>query len=226
MNNMMEEALARAGVPQIDIPRTAFYAGLPENNVTNPQDLIFEHGYCYRGFRNFPPYLRGFDIAKSKKVLLIRDPRDMLVSYYFSMAQSHFVPNAGVVREHLLRQRAAAAAVDVNDYCISKIDYFKEEFRGYTSILGQQIRVFRYEDVIFRKAEWLAEMLLYFDVELADNEIQRIAKANDIRPERERPGDHIRQVTPGNFRKHLTKETIERLNNAYSEELAAYHYEK
>jgi hypothetical protein len=226
MNNMMEAALASAGVPQIDIPRTAFCAGLPENNVTNAHDLIFERGYCYRGFRNFPPYLREFDIAESKKVLLIRDPRDMLVSYYFSMAQSHFVPNAGVVREHLLRQRATATVADINDYCFSKIDFFKGEFRGYSGILGTEIRIFRYEDVIFRKAEWLADMLTYFDVELADSEIQRIAKANDIRPENERPGDHIRQVTPGNFRKHLTEETIERLNSAYAEELAVYCYQK
>src|SRR5215469_436216 len=62
LNRIMNSAMILGNIPQIAIPDVAFAAGLPENRILNAQDLIFERGYCYRGFRIFPPYLRHFDI--------------------------------------------------------------------------------------------------------------------------------------------------------------------
>jgi hypothetical protein len=67
-------------------------------------------------------------------------------------------------------------------------------------------------------------MLDYFGVALDGATVERIARENDVWPEAERPLEHIRQVRPGNFRKHLNRESIEALNSEFRDLLATYSY--
>jgi hypothetical protein len=224
LNRMMNFALIRSKVPQIAIPEVAFAAGLPENDILNPEEFIFERGYCYRGFRVFPGYLRGFDLSEKKKVLLVRDPRDMVVSYYFSMAKSHVIPQ-GAIRDQMLALRRTAENLDIDEFCLNHAQFFRREFLSYQHLFRSDIRIYRYEDIIFAKEEWLREMLDYFGVSIESDHVARIAAENDVRPQEERPHEHIRQVTPGNFRKHLSKTSIERLKVEFEEILNQFEYE-
>jgi len=224
LNKMMNSALILANIPQIAIPDVAFAAGLPENNILNAEEMIFERGYCYRGFRIFPSYLRNFDIAKNKKILLVRDPRDMIVSYYFSMSQSHMIPDSGPVRDELMSVRGIAKSVGIDEFCLSNYRKFLKEFKSYGNIFGSELRVYRYEDVIFNKPDWLNDMLWYLGFVLSPDDRKRIAEENDIRPATERPKEHIRQVTPGNYRKHLSETTIQRLNSEFRDILDQFDY--
>jgi hypothetical protein len=224
MNRMLDQALFAAGVPQIPLPAIAFEAGLPPNEILNPEELVFERGYCYRNFHGVPPYLHKFDIAANKKILLIRDPRDIVVSYYFSMAKSHRLPPLGVVKKYLLNMRSMARRANIDQFCRSVAKEFKSQFRSYQSILSTELRLYRYEDVIFDKKAWLEDMLGYVGVALNDAKVTRIARENDIWPAVERPSKHIRQVTPGNFRKHLSRESIELLNSEFEHLLTEYNY--
>jgi hypothetical protein len=224
INRMLDQALSAAGIPQIPLAAIAFRAGLPEREILNPEELIFERGYCYRSFRGFPPYLRDFDISRNKKVLLIRDPRDITVSYYFSMAKSHSLPPSGIARKRLLGTRAKAVATSIDEFCCNIAKEFTAQFRTYQPILPTELRVYRYEDVIFDKRGWLADMLDYFGVALDREIIAATAREHDIWPEEERPLEHIRQVKPGNFRKHLSRDSIDRLNAEFEPMLREYNY--
>jgi len=226
LNDMMAAALERAGIPQIAIPEATFSAGLAEHTISNPEEIVFARGYCYRGFRRFPAYLGGFDLARQKKILLVRDPRDMAVSLYFSIAESHSMPAQGTLRDNLMAQRAQARAMGIDEFCIGRVAFIRSEFEGYEPILASETRIYRYEDVIFDKAAWLADMLAYLGVVLEPAAIARIAAANDIRPDRERPAEHVRQVAPGNHRKHLAPTTRDRLDREFSDILVRYEYAK
>jgi Sulfotransferase domain len=224
MNRMLDQALSAAGVPQVPLPSIAFEAGLPANEILNPEELIFPQGYCYRNFHGFPPYLHRFDISGNKKILLIRDPRDIVVSYYFSMAKSHRLPRLGVVKRYLLNMRDKARTANIDQFCRSVAKEFKSQFRSYQSILSTDLRLYRYEDVVFDKKAWLEDMLGYVGVALSPAKLGRIARENDIWPEVERPSKHIRQVMPGNFRKHLSRESIDVLNAEFEPLLTEYKY--
>jgi Sulfotransferase domain len=224
LNKMLDTAFMRAGVPQIAIPELTFAAGLPDDPILNPEDFLFDNGYCYRGFRIFPSYLRYFDITKNKKILLVRDPRDMIVSYYFSMSQSHMIPDSGPLRDELMSKRDTIKKVSVDDFCLKHFDILQKEFKSYRTVFGSQLRVYRYEDVIFNKLNWLKDMLWYLGFALSSDDRKRIAEENDIRPTIERPHEHIRQVTPGNYRKHLSKTTIKRLNFEFRDMLDQFDY--
>lgn len=224
MNIMLVSALDYAKVPHIGMSEWAFAAGLPENEITNADEFIFPRGYCYRGYRQFPPYLRSFDIAQNKKVLLVRDPRDIIVSDYFSTRYSHAIPAQGSVRDELLKLRDLADNSGIDDYCLSQAPFYRSEFDGYRHIEATELRLYRYEDVIFNKQSWLEDMLSYFDISVPSSVIESIAEANDIRPEQERPTEHIRNVFPANFRLHLKQATIDMINQEFHDVLSRYGY--
>jgi hypothetical protein len=224
LNRIMNSALMLANVPQIAIPDVAFAAGSPENNILNAEQMIFERGYCYRGFRAFPSYLRNFDITKNKKILLVRDSRDMIVSYYFSMRQSHMIPDSGPVRDELMSARSAGKSSEINTFCLHNYQMFIKEFESYRNIFDTDLRVYRYEDIIFSKPDWLNDMLWYLGLWLSPENIHLIAKENDIRPATERPQEHIRQVAPGNYKKHLSETTTHRLNSEFKNILDRFDY--
>lgn len=224
VNALLKGVLEAKGIAKISIPDLTFEAGLLPNDIQNPQELYFERGYGYLGYRSFPDYLRPFDLSNKKKVLLIRDPRDMVVSFYFSVAKSHRVPDAGLMRDQLLSQRKEASESHIDEFCLAHIADFIDEFNSYEHLLNTDIRIYRYEDVIFNKAAWLQDMLSYFGIGATPELIAGVARENDIVPSEERPNDHIRQVHPGNFRKHLKQETIAKLGPALKPILEKYRY--
>jgi hypothetical protein len=68
--------------------------------------------------------------------------------------------------------------------------------------------IYRYEDVIFAKQAWIDDMCDWYGWKVPIEQRQAVATHFDIRPESERPNEHIRQVTPGIYRKHLSEGTI------------------
>jgi len=225
MNIMLVQAFDYAKIPHIALSEIAFSAGLPGNEITNARKFIFPYGYCYRGYRQFPTYLKSFDISRNRKILLIRDPRDILVSEYFSTAYSHELPANGLVREEMLKLRNFARAIGVDKYCLSQVEVYQRNFENYRALLDGEIRVYRYEDVVFEKSKWLADMLSYFEVIIPPAVVENIAAAHDLRPERENPAEHVRQVKPANFRLHLKPETVEILNREFKIELKRHGYD-
>jgi len=221
---MLSAALERRGIPYVNTSDHAFEAGMQHDSLINPEDAYFRYGYGYIGFRGFPSYLKRFDLKHNKKIILIRDPRDMLVSYYFSMRYSHINPGGGVVSAEIKRLRSEATQIPIDQYCIEKSTTFLAEFASISHLLGTDVRLYRYENVIYMKSEWLSDMLNYLGIELPPAEIEDIAHLNDIRPERERLEQHIRQVAPGNYHKHLKAATINRLNEIFCHVLRKFGY--
>ena len=56
------------------------------NNTALMQKVLFENGFFYGAFRAFYPF-PGMD--KFKIILVLRDPRDVLTSFYFSTLYNH-----------------------------------------------------------------------------------------------------------------------------------------
>ena len=92
-------------------------------------------------------------------------------------------------------------------------------------ILNNNVIIYRYEDVIYRKYEWICDIAKSIGADLDHSSIQEILLKNDIRPLVEDPNKHIRQVSPGNFRHRLNEKTIELLNHEFSDVLRWFNYD-
>jgi hypothetical protein len=227
LDNIVRDLCASAKIPVISIDLFCFNKGLPIELVTadSVEGLFDAPGYCFSGFRGVHPCLDRVDLSRYRKVVLVRDPRDILTSFYFSMAKSHAVPEEGEMRDRMLAIREQANLTLIDRYVLSpQVDFIARNYRRFIRLEGETTKVYRYEDVIFDKENWVKSLAQWLSLDVAETEIKRIADKHDIRPNDENPERHIRQVVPGNHRKHLAPETIQALNERYADVMAHFRY--
>ena len=84
-----------------------FSQGLTRRDVHSNEmaALLAKPGYAFGMFRELDVAFADLNIERSKKFLLLRDPRDMVVSLFFAMAGAHRVPESGTARDEILRIR-------------------------------------------------------------------------------------------------------------------------
>jgi hypothetical protein len=78
-------------------------------------------GYCYSGFRDFPPFLTAESLAGKKVVMLVRDPCALLIATYLSLAFTHPVPEAEEARRQFLEMRTTIRNLSVDDFVLSEV---------------------------------------------------------------------------------------------------------
>jgi len=217
------------GVTYVSLMGDFFGLGLAEKNIPSEASKVFlDHGYCFGGFRAFPRRFEIPNLATKKSVLLVRDPRDMLVSHYFSARSSH--PDPGKVLTtsvEALPRRDRALALSVDQYALDLADFYARHLARYMKVLGENrdcFTVFRYEDVIFKKRAWVADICDAFGWDVPKRTVNKIADKNDVVPRGENEARHIRQVTPGDGMRKLQPETIEKLNELFETQLSYFGY--
>lgn len=230
LNSLMAEALESASEPSINMPEQFFKLGVLDNDWRNDPSLanLIESGFVYTGFRYLPEFMSRDMLAAGRSVLLVRDPRDALVSAFFSFGAngSHVLPGTakGDAADAILKARAAAADMTINEWVLKRARAVAVEFMRYAPHVGQpDFRLFRYEDVLFDKARLLADVFAHFGLPLPAN-AAAIAERHHVLPGKEDPSKHIRKATPGDHRDKLTPETIAELDRILAEPLRFYGY--
>ncbi|WP_157961909.1 sulfotransferase domain-containing protein [Acuticoccus kandeliae] len=219
LHRMVRDICAAGGRPQIELEPAMFRRGVVLDDCPlEAMQLLELKGYVFGGFR--APWMLSFvrQYRTARKLLLVRDPRDIAVSYYFSMSRSHVLPRQGTAREEILKLRETALSQEVSAYVmkgkvnpvINNLKLFIEHSENF-----ENMEVLRYEDVIFDKPLLVDKICDYCAVDLPAEERTRIAAKHDIRPERENPNAHVRQVTPGNYKTHLSEEAQTFLTRRY-----------
>ena len=219
--NMLLTRLAKvADVPVVRLPDAAFQQGhrSPDRNEHPRLTDILQPGNLYSGFREAPTGFYDHPLFRdAPKLLLVRDPRDALVSEYFSSRFSHRLPERNAETSPVALQREEALAGSVEDFVLAHAKDLDRTIDGFAPLLDDpQLRLFRYEEVIFDKPTWIREMLAHFGWRAPTPLIERIVARHDVRPEQERPTEFIRKVAPGDHREKLGAGVIAELNATLS----------
>ena len=230
--NGLGMALADANeVPFFDA-RRFFLENIPVTQFLGDSGLLAAlfPGNAYGGFRNMP---RAFAEAElfvaGPKILLVRDPRDALVSEYFSNAYSHPIPlphrEGSDVTRLMLSQRLQARCLSIDESVLRRASGMTETMMEYATLVGSpSVTVVKYEDYIFDKAGLMRLIAECFDWNCDDGLIQRTLQWADVRPASEDPRAFVRQVTPGDHRNKLAPETIRCLDDLLAPAMNLFDY--
>jgi hypothetical protein len=188
----------------------------------------------------FGPFRGGHNglaahISQARPIIHVRDPRDCVVSNYYSMRYSHGVP-PGYEGERLLALRESLEHVTIDGYVENLVIEGRcgDENFCRTFVILDAIRrtrpdaiLSRYEDMVSEFPDWLVGIVEQFGIEI-DYEmvIDLIARTDflvNLRVEEDHR-NHKRQITPGDFRRKLTPRSQALLTEHFAEALDAFGY--
>lgn len=229
-DNIVKALCAAANRSFVDVEVQLFDQGLHFGHCDHQLlDFCGQPGFVYTGFRGLwqLTLLRRF--RDSTKLMLVRDPRDIAISFYHSMAKSHTVPADGEARDVVLEYRDRAMAQAPSDWVVGGgADGVLDNFNSFARVSRDHaigpLKVYRYEDVIYAKAEWAADIAAQLGISLPAAALTAIVAKEDIFPATEDPNQHIRRVHPGGYRDSLTRAAIEHIEQRCAEAMAVFGY--
>jgi hypothetical protein len=182
-------------------------------------DCFKTKGYIYGPLRT---YIEIPDIEEYKVVLILRDPRDVMVSHYFSMAYSHKMINKDFFK---LRKNALSKTIDELVFEIS--DYYYETYKNYSTLLNNKNMMFvSYDHIISSPAQFLNKILDFTCIDLNEDQKNNILM-NELnyssqKSMTEKFNHHRRSGKSGDYKNKLKPETIDLLNQKFEEIIKVY----
>jgi hypothetical protein len=179
-------------------------------------------GVIFGGWRQFPTnYALPID-RDTRAYLLVRDPRDMITSQYFSLKYSHTTEGPG--GSNIRRARDRLENIGIDSFALAQAPKIKRYFDDYKKIADARLKIHRYEDIIFHKSSFLNELCDHLGLHVPRDHLNSILQRIDLRPREENVHSHVRNVAPGDHVNKLSSSTIEELNACLHDVLAEYDY--
>jgi hypothetical protein len=216
VNAIVQSVMNDWGVPVIDVPTQLYQQGIDIAAVQCDLSRLFNpQGYCYSGFRELPRSMLGSaSIGSGQKILVVRDPRDMLVSRYYSTKFSHgFAERGSTQFSRVMAELIKDGEMDIDAYCLYYSWMINSQLLSHADVISdRKTLVLRYEEFVYDKLGLVRQLCDWLSVGLSSERIEAIAAAHDVFPEKERADQHVRQAHPGDYRRKLKPETISALN--------------
>jgi len=201
----------------------------PKSGVAGPLGGPFERGKIYAPvyapysrFKQFVP-----DDAANRTFVVIRDPRDTLISWYFSLMYSHPQDT-----DHVRRERHDLLALSRSDgLALMTGKHLQEVMWIQREWIRAGARIFRYEDFVNDEQETFKQLFDFCDLSACDALRRLIVFRHSFRVRtwwrmgRENTRSHLRKGMPGDWKNHFDDDLKKLFKAQYGETLALAGYE-
>lgn len=200
---------------------------LNETEMTKYKHIFNTKGYVYSVFGGV---IKNIDDFNSYDIILsIRDPRDILVSSFYSTAFSHDVPPiTSNKRESFLQKRELTKKMGIDQFVIEESNRVYSVFNNYRNMLNKidnRVSVVKYEDMITNYENWLDDLGSNTDLELSRSLKEKfIDNYNKSKIKKENKYSHNRKGKSGDYKEKLQVSTIQYLNEKFGTLLEFYGY--
>lgn len=218
---------------------------LPGRTLVNYQKMHYEEGgtlqarlrsrgYCYGVLRLIDEDHPSYGLTESllldlhkvgKILLLIRDPRDILVSMYHSFGFTHPLSPFGPLRSYQLARRERILKQTIDQYALQEAEKLKKKVRRLISLSapgsGQTVLVVKYEEMVENFDAFFDKLSAFVQVSSTlREELYQSSRPRLV----EQPDSHKRSGAPGGFRQHLLPPTVSALSKLLGAELEQFGY--
>lgn len=188
-------------------------------------------GFCICPFRSFETELTEFDKnldVDLYRIFHVRDPRDMLVSEYFSFAFSHPVEH-----EQLNERRKVMQKMSIDEYVLNQPEFSRWPLdQKFAPLMNRTVDpnsefVVKYETMVTQFPKWLSDVIRPFPFRSPKMTKLKLAwkYRKEFQPDRSKNA-HKRRVIPGDFRNQLKPATIKVLDERFADVLDRFEYSR
>jgi hypothetical protein len=157
-------------------------------------------------------------------VFLVRDPRDLLVSAYYSGGFTHPLSAVDAIRLRQEERQRAIRATALDDHVLAEVERRRREFALLHDLHTTCSRsvLLRYEDMVNDFDRFAEGLCRYFP--LSRHVLRKIERLSRPMPQVD-VSKHRGSGRPGQFREALRQETVRSLNQQLSDTLELFGYE-
>ncbi|MFI5202919.1 MAG: sulfotransferase domain-containing protein [Flavobacteriales bacterium] len=220
---LIEPVLTKKGLVHIDWE--GYWATNPEireNRLfsNHPDGSLFKNtGFYYGPLRH---YVHLRNTGEFKIIVMVRDPRDLLTSHYFSMTKSH-----PVLTKKYLDKRIKALKTTIDEHVLNYAHDFHKTFSDYINYLAGKPNVIllTYEEMVTDTLGWCRKLdeFLGTNGDFA-NSVPELQRKGVFASKKEESGEHVRKIQPGDHKEKLKPATIEQLNHIFADVLKKLSY--
>lgn len=214
----------------VDYETMVFDNQLVEKPVFHP------YGHLYGVFRVSEPYdgamynlltqhITTRDFVKDKNIIfMIRDPRDILISLYYSMRDSHVESTNPEINKRVMTQRTGLKNMSLEEFVLGKAPgvFHRFEILHQLSESCKSRVILKYEDLIHDFNGFMKGFEQH--IKIPARRKNELYKASRPRLE-EDIAAHKRSGKTGQYREKLTTDTQQKINEICRPILERYNYE-
>ena len=226
VNQVLELVLANEGLTHVDFAGEAFNNGTKEwEHCVSKSHLFSTPGYYFGAFRG--PYIDKFEsLSDNRIVVQVRDPRDCIVSLYYSYKFSHGAPGEGVLKKIFNRIRTHVDETDIDSFALEQATTYSRRLSMITDLCGKydDYTLLTYENMVLDFNVWESQLYDYLNVDPPKHIRAQVAALATFKVTTEDVTQHKRQVVPGDHKRKLKSETVEKMNGILAGHLTQYGY--
>ncbi|MEL6719185.1 MAG: sulfotransferase domain-containing protein [Bacteroidota bacterium] len=233
VKKVLNQAADSLGMSTANLNGYAFHSDFPYLDLLSkeefqPYQYLFKtKGYLYSVFGGMIDGLKN--LKDYRVVLMIRDPRDIVVSSYFSTAYSHPLPSKNSNKaDDFHEKRVNTQQMTIDEYTLKESEIVLDVYNRYIRLLLEKhptCYVTKYEDMVADHEQWLDGLLRYCGLSIKEDLRGKLLQQNKrLKPKTENVNDHMRKGIAGDFLEKLQPETITILNDKFAHILEQFGY--
>ena len=214
----------------------------------DPSEILSRRKHIYGGFRDAIPFvsvdrqnikINIFDVITKSKipsafVFLLRDPRDCVVSLYYSHLR---LQKTQAETSLFIKGQDQAGHARIDDYVRSQMYHVANNFQGILALAAESNRrgfptlCFAYEDALYSQSTMFRRICSLTGYSVTDEQWREVVRSSqdpkmccstplDYLPISEDKSKHLRKATPGDYMEKLLPSTVRLLNANFSDILS------
>lgn len=161
--------------------------------------------------------------TKKDIIILIRDPRDILVSMYYSFGFTHTLSPNKKIRRCQIERRERIRQLGLDKYVQEVGPRLKAQFDFLSCVLGntESVKLLKYEDMLHNYDSFYDQLA---EVLALNSDIKEMLYVQSRPRTTEEPAQHKRSGSPGSYKTKLCRDSISQINNIFKDTLPLFGY--